>query len=380
MQGRARAIGVGVALGILLAATVVVGGSGTASALSVQKYPSARSGSQMASDPSGNYTLMFSGSNGDIKQNGEVYGDTWEYRSAEWSDLSPPTCTSTTCPLARTDGALAYYAHGTESDMVLFGGTYGGPKNDTPLLEDTWIFNGSWHNITPVPLEPYKNSPPPLHYTKMTWDARDGIALLFGGCVSISCGNGREMTNETWAYEGEPKGFAKWVNLTGSAHAAPPGVVSPGFTFDSKDGYVLLFGGYGAGPKGGATYLNQTWTYTRATGWVDRTVAPSPPPRVWTQMAYYPPDREVVLFAGQESQNKTGNPTLDDTWTYSKGLWTNVTGGLPILPPGRFGGVMAWDPSDNALVLFGGLSATLVGSPVLDDTWWFTGAWSDETT
>ena len=41
---------------------------------------------------------------------------------------------------------------------------------------------------------------------------------------------------------------------------------------------------------------------------------------------------------------------------------------------------MAWDPSDNALVLFGGLSATLVGSPVLDDTWWFTGAWSDETT
>ncbi|MGC2034444.1 MAG: hypothetical protein WA761_03230, partial [Thermoplasmata archaeon] len=143
--------------------------------------------------------------------------------------------------------------------------------------------------------------------------------------------------------------------------------------------YMLLFGGFGPGGKGGGiVYLNETWTYTAATGWIHARILQSPPTRVWMSMAYYPKGGDVVLFAGQQSGNKTGDPTLDDTWTYSGGIWRNVTGALPALPHGRFSAVFALDPSSGSLALFGGLSATLVGSPVLDDTWSFEGAWTNE--
>ena len=40
----------------------------------------------------------------------------------------------------------------------------------------------------------------------------------------------------------------------------------------------------------------------------------------------------------------------------------------------RFSASFAFDPSDNALPLFGGLGGTPDSSPVLGDTWWFSGS------
>ena len=356
---------------------------GAASPDGTSNTPSQRWGAQIADDPAKGFTLLFGGSGGHITQNGVEYGDTWTYESGVWTDITPATCTNSTCPDARTYGGMAYYDHAGQEYLVMFGGEYVG--TDGAFLEDTWIFNGSWRNVTPDPLVPYQNSPPALHYTSMAWDAADGYAVLYGGCTRIGCSLSSILSDQTWAFEGVVDGAAHWVNLTSSIH--PPRLDSPGLTFDAADGYLLLFGGITVFTNT-LVYENQTWSYTAATGWVNRTVSAenstnTPSTRVWTMMAYYPTNGYTVLFAGQENQGKTTNPTLNDTWIYSSGAWTNITRSLSLSPHGRFGGAMAFDGSDNALLLFGGLSGTPVNSPLLGDTWWFSGTpgdWTNHTT
>ena len=345
--------------------------------------PSKRWGAQIADDPLEGYTLLFSGSSGAIRHNGVSYGDTWTYRSGEWQEISPTSCTNATCPRAEAYGGLTLYNHSGQAYLVLFGGRAGGV-----LADDTWIFNGSWHNVTPAPLEPYRNSPAALNYVSMAWDAKDGYDVLYGGCSS-TCNSQTASAFETWAFEGlNATGAARWGNLTTAVH--PPSLYSEGLTYDAEDGYVLLFGG---GLPGSKTYLNQTWSYTATTGWVDRsattpTVANTPPyvGLITGQMGYDPAAKAVVLFGGQHfwanptSGDKTPNATLNVTWSYTAGVWTNITAAHS--PHPRFGAAMAFDPSDNALVLFGGLSGTMVNAPLLDDTWWFTGTpgnWTNRT-
>jgi Galactose oxidase, central domain len=99
--------------------------------------------------------------------------------------------------------------------------------------------------------------------------------------------------------------------------------------YDSTDGYVLLFGGeaYLSEPT---LYYNDTWTFSDGT-WANVTNpdAPAPSPRSGFGLADDPADREVVLFGGLSAKEKL----LNDTWTYSAGVWTNVTGLVGTAPP-----------------------------------------------
>jgi len=341
--------------------------------------------------PNAGYLLLFSGSDGAIKVSypsyNVSYGDTWTYRAGNWSKFSLPEYNNATAPLARTYAAMSYYNHSGHRYVVLFGGQYGGPAGG--FLRDTWIFNGNnWTNVTPSQLNA-TNSPPALYYPSMAWDPVDGYAVLYGGCTVSGCNYNPYVSNQTWAFEGL-KGSgsnqqAQWVHLVTPVH--PPGLYSPGLTFDNATGSLILFGGV-AVPSNGLLYTNQTWSYTAHTGWVNLTLPAShqssgntPPTRVWMTMAYDPTNQCIVLFGGQMNQSKLGNPTLGDTWIYSRGSWSNLTSSLSPSPHPRFGAVMAYDESDDALVLFGGLSATLQHSPVLDDVWWYTGnpgAWVEK--
>lgn len=357
--------------------------------------PSKRWGAQLAGDPAEGFTLLFGGSSGHIVRNGVNYGDTWEYRSGTWSDVSPPQCTNATCPTARTNFAMSYYDHSDEQYVVLFGGQYGG--SDHPFLGDTWLFNGSWHNVTPTPLLPYVDSPPPLYDATMAWDSADAYSVLFGGCSLRSCSTAMPTSSaiscQTWAFEGvTAQGQARWVNLTNTLH--PPHLYGEGLAFDSADKYLVLFGGGSPGVDQ-PIYQNQTWTYTGRTGWVNRTATAlnasnTPPTRalIGGQSVYDPSLNSVVLFGGQHewasptSGDKTANATLNDTWTFHGGTWSNITDELVVSPPARFGGAIAFDPSDHVVLLFGGLSGTMVHAPLLNDTWWLKGkipAWTNHT-
>lgn len=335
----------------------------------------------MANDLAKGYTLLVGGSAGYVVDNGTDFDSTWTYSNGSWTDLTPAVCTNATCPRAEAYGGLAYYHKGAHSYMVLFGGRAPGGR----LTDSTWIFNGSWQNVTPVPLSVYSNSPPPLNYVSMTWDGEDGYAMMYGGC-SNGCGAKSASPSETWAFEGVSKaGRAIWDNLTTAVH--PPSLYSEGLTYDAYDRYVLLFGG---GMPGTKYYLNQTWSYTAATGWVNRTAAvatPSNTPPVVGiipgQLSYDPAKGHVLLFGGQHfwasptSGDKTANATLNETWSYRAGVWTNIS--EAVSPHPRFGAAMAYDSSNKVMLLFGGLSGTIQNSPLLGDTWWFNGTWSNRT-
>lgn len=94
-----------------------------------------------------------------------------------------------------------------------------------------------------------------------------------------------------------------------------------------------------------------------------------PSPRNAPQMAYFPPDREIVLFGGQAHSAES----LGDTWVFTRNGWHQLH--LAVSPPARADGAMAYDPALDELILYGGCA--FCGAPgyrFLQDTWAFNGA------
>jgi hypothetical protein len=147
-------------------------------------------------------------------------------------------------------------------------------------------------------------------------------------------------------------------------------------TYDATDGYVLLFGGvYGGSLQflGESSSFGDTWTYQDGV-WTNLTphLKSSPDARELVMMAYDPTDKEVVLFGGESSYGNPSTPVYGghgDTWTFVHGAWTNLTSSLSTAPSPRFRGGMAYDYHDGYLVLYGGSDPS--GSPFLSDTWKF---------
>lgn len=186
-----------------------------------------------------------------------------------------------------------------------------------------------------------------------------GYSVLFGGCTRHLCPAG-----DTWKYES-----GNWTNLTATLSPAPAPRYGAVLVFDAADGSLILFGG-----QGSSAMLNDTWAFTGGT-WTPLTAAGhAPSPRAFAQAAFDPGRDAVVLFGGR---SPTG-ATLDDTWAFAGGVWTNLTGTSPESPPPRSAGGFAWDAPDGAAVLFGGAGAN--GAP-RNDTWSFgaTG-WTNLTT
>ncbi len=142
--------------------------------------------------------------------------------------------------------------------------------------------------------------------------------------------------------------------------------------FDSEDGYVLLFGGcsgYGFLGSCGRP-LDDTWTYQNGT-WTNVTPALSPPGAASGMMADDPADGYVVLFGGH-----TASGTTNATWTWSGGQWVELAPGTS--PPPLSGAAMAYDNGTSDLVLFGGLLPDALSAAA--DTWIFRGGdWTNVT-
>jgi hypothetical protein len=137
---------------------------------------------------------------------------------------------------------------------------------------------------------------------------------------------------------------------------------------DPHDGAVVLFGGMDAS----GSYSNQTWTFASGS-WTQQRPVVSPPARFGAMMAFDPVDRTVVMFGGFG-----GAGALNDTWGFSGGSWTRFAS--TNTPTPRWSAGMAWDPVLSAVLLFGGYVA---GSSFTlgNDTWTFVGGlWSQLNT
>ncbi|MCI4323382.1 MAG: hypothetical protein L3K03_05105 [Thermoplasmata archaeon] len=195
------------------------------------------------------------------------------------------------------------------------------------------------------------------------FDSADGYGLAFGGS------NG----NATWTLQN-----GTWTNISASLSTAPPFLTLSSMAYDPAEGYVLLFGGLGE-----LDAVNQTWSYVGG-HWTNltATVGAAPSPRFQALMAYDASDDEVLLYGGTATVGANGiQYAVNDTWTFSAGHWTNISGAVPS-PSLREGGSMASDPVFGGVVLFGGLAVNSTGYALAweNDTWEFVhGAWTNVT-
>ncbi|MCI4335601.1 MAG: PKD domain-containing protein [Thermoplasmata archaeon] len=169
-------------------------------------------------------------------------------------------------------------------------------------------------------------------------------------------------TNPYGGYLTETYSNGTWSGAGGSS--ALVARAFPSFAWDPATGTDILFGGESPGPP--ALALNDTWSFSGGR-WAELTPTHAPAPRYGASLAWDPTDNELVLFGGNN-----GSASLADTWAFTNWSWVNVTG--TFAPPARWGGAMVGDLADREIVLFGGLNAS---GTVLGDTWTYArGQWA----
>jgi hypothetical protein len=318
------------------------------SQLSPSTSPSARISPNMVFDAADGYTLLFGG----IGSAG-VLGDTWSFNGNSWNQLSPATS-----PPARAGAAMVYDA--ADGYVVLFGG--GTLGSGGVQYGDTWTFhNGIWTKLsTPT-------APPARIDASIAYDAKDGYVVLFGGVSGNSCSGGCTYYSDTWEFKG-----GVWTQLSPSS--APKARAGAGMSYDSNDGYVLLFGGTTQFCCSNAG-LGDTWKFVGGS-WTQLSPSSSPTERNTFSMVYDPTLGGVLAFGGWIPAGACGSDATD-TWEFSGGSWTQLT--LATSPSGRQGAGIAYSTLGKTDILFGGqvnVGASPnagCGNPVNQgDTWVFS--------
>lgn len=132
---------------------------------------------------------------------------------------------------------------------------------------------------------------------------------------------------------------------------------------------VLLFGGWS-----GSAFESDVWLYdTVAQTWTELSVPAGPEARAYASLAYEPTSQRLVLFGGLGD-----NGYLGDTWLFDMELltWTQHAGTEPTPPP-RSHAAVATARGDGRFFLVGGFTFGITGIEPYGDTWQFDGsAWS----
>ncbi len=285
--------------------------------------PSPRHRSAMALVGLTNQVLLFGGLSSS-SQSAPLSDDwLWDGLSGSWTTITG------TVPSARFGHAMAGLA--TSGRVVMFGGS---TSSSTGLLSDTWVFNGtSWSSVTAT-------GPTARFEHAMAGDLNRGVAVLFGGYSSAG------YRNDTWEFNG-----TSWVNRTPTT-GSPSVRYAHAMAFDPVRNVTVLFGGWNGSTS---TLLSDTWEWN-GTSWTQRFPTNSPPVRDFAAMTYDEQRGVIILFGG--------SPGLSDEWTWNGSNWAQQAGPRPTA---RMGTSMAFDVSNTAPLLFGGIT-TSTGT-TLGDTW-----------
>ncbi|MCI4360061.1 MAG: hypothetical protein L3J95_06610 [Thermoplasmata archaeon] len=368
--------------------------------------PPALVGASLAYDAADGYVVLFGG----LYQSAQASGQTWEYLSGRWINITP--FLGLHAPGPRWDAAMVY--DGRDGYVLLFGGCNGAPLNGMCLstFSDTWMFSsGGWKQLIlgkPPPPPPGVMPPPnllppsPGFANTGLWDAsitydssfRGGSVVLFGGADApfdfpppppTSTTPPPTMTPSfyTWSWS-----LGAWTNVSTPTH--PPAMYGAGLAGGLSDGTAVLFGGtnltrldstlvpmqpgllYDAGNVTGTTF-NASWVLSSSGAWSLASGGLGPSARYDFSMAYDPAGPGTLLVYG--GANSSGE-LLNDSWQ-----WITVPGGgmggpssvwiraiePPLFFPGpRWNAAFTYDAADSDFLLFGGRS---VSGSALSDLW-----------
>jgi N-acetylneuraminic acid mutarotase len=135
--------------------------------------------------------------------------------------------------------------------------------------------------------------------------------------------------------------------------------------YDPVGKQVILFGGRGKSEIGG-DLLNDIWAFDlEKEKWREIEISTQPPSRLSPGFVYDPSHHQVILFGGYSSRGR-----LDDTWLLDLNdyQWKEIHPDLS--PPARSDPGMAYDGSNQIVLLFGGYCLENQRDQC-DDTWVF---------
>jgi len=211
----------------------------------------------------------------------------------------------------------------------------------------------------------------PVGATRRTFSVDRGCTLLIAVILTVPLGGGWTPAGCV-AQAGAPRCANSHATVLAS-EPFPPYLSGASSAYDVADGFVLVFGGLtdALTPSSlSLEYRNGSWSALSGS-------AATPPGRWGASMVYDPVEREVVLFGG--CTIAACGPTLSDTWTFSRGQWTDVTSSAGSPPAARGESYFAWCDLLGAAVLFGGEAGTTPFRD-LNDTWTFSaGHWTNLT-
>ncbi|MBK8098682.1 MAG: hypothetical protein IPK26_16340 [Planctomycetes bacterium] len=298
--------------------TAVAGAQSGWTQLQPTTVPPARGWHQLAFDLSRSVTVMFGGISA------ANFGDTWEWNGSNWLPR-----TTANAPPPRWGHAMAYDV-GT-GRVMLFGGAG---------FADTWSYDGTnWTDLQPT------SSPPTRQMGAMAWLSSRNSLILFGGRGTAGqVADTWELRNGNWAQLTPPSSpslreshsmasdwgggqvllFGGWSGselndlwafdgndwtMVGSLSAGPPGFGNTALGFDLGSGLAVQFGGF---TNGGGTFSDRAWVHD-GRQWIEDTRPTGPSGRRSFSLAYDPTRNSFLMFGG----NITGY--LNDTWEFRSG-------------------------------------------------------------
>ena len=220
--------------------------------------------------------------------------DTWIFDGENWQELRRSQYPNYVHQAMATDLQSGH--------VIVSGGIAAGPKTligvfllrdrrESPLVDDTWIFNGeNWLELD------LKARPSHRQFAAMSSCPDERGVLLFGG----HGGEGKpQHLGDTWIFDGE-----NWQEIHPPISPSPRSKAM--LAHDRLSGTVILFGGHGG--EGKPQHLGDTWIFD-GENWQEIHPPISPSPRQGACITYDSMKGQIVLFGGKDA-----NGCLNDTW------------------------------------------------------------------
>lgn len=283
--------------------------------------PDPRSLMAFTTDPVNNTIWMFGGWDGVVSRS-----DFWQYQNGAWSEVS---------------------AEGTPAACVTPLSAYDTDRQKLVLVcadSSTFEWDGAaWKSFTP------KTTPPYHQFGSMVYDPTLKKTVLFGGY------DGGNYLDETWTWDG-----TAWTRQ--KRNPAPARTLAA-MWYDPNLKKIVIYGGVGRiTSQDRITRYSDMWTFD-GNGWTElKPASGTPGTRYGAQIVVDPRTNHLLLFGGLRTDSVPPVPPstaatevqayTDDMWDWDGTAWTKMQ---PVsVPPARENGRIAFDPTRNEIVLFGG--------------------------
>jgi hypothetical protein len=305
-----------------LSTTLILTENGRWRLPAISPTPAARSWMVFESDPLARGIVLFGG----LSESGGIYGiESWQYAGGKWGAspgvaTAPPDCSN---PVNTFDTDR-------QRLLALCSGN------------NIWEFDGTeWKDFGTVDI------PDERRFSGIAYDAKLKKVVLFGGFFN------NNYRNDTWLWDG-----SKWTELDIDGDDRPEHRGNFVMWYDAAQQKTLLYGGIGRpNLNTKVTRFSDMWSFD-GTRWTKMNVTQTPGVRFRPLVHMNPVTGKLLLFGGLRAENVDADSIRqfygDDTWEWdgASSTWTQLH--PEHRPPARQNGGMAWDPTTNEMVMFGG--------------------------